>query len=436
MEITSSTLADYLSPSYYQAFGQKNGLLESLELEQVGTDELAGFHLVNTSICDVRSLIDNDLHHTEAAGKGTVLRDTMHSAFGEMIEHYCIRFPRSETFLRGSYEEVRSRERTIDFDYIDVYDQEFLPDHFEPLDRDRQLPWTEGTNLIDGKPVYVPAELVWFDSGGLADLDSHLPVTTSGAAAGPSVEFAVINSLLEQVERDGVMSAWYRQDSPSGIEISSLSSRWPELHDFLTQEVDTTQLSVRLFDFETPVDLPTVGAVARSRDGSFPGFVYGAGSGMDPREAIYKAATEAIQCFPSVHQYALTMDPDGVSPSTQDNFKSNVFYYTLPENFDEVEMFWEGGTRSVDEFYPPAKYPDAADMSTKEKYARILAKFSDGDVTPIAVDITTRDVERMGAKVTKVVAPELVPLGIPTVPPTNHPRIRDDIETTRPHPFP
>lgn len=73
------------------------------------------------------------------------------------------------------------------------------------LDVQRPLAWTVARDLVDGRPVAVPADLVFVGQRPREAPDSALDVRTSnGLAAGMTSDEALIRALLESIERDVV----------------------------------------------------------------------------------------------------------------------------------------------------------------------------------------------------------------------------------------
>lgn len=361
--------------------------------------------------------------------------DALVTSVGEVLERYCLRFPPTESEMRtATYEELSDEQPTVDFEYLDVYDRDALAEDYAAFDRTTKLHWVAGRNLLDGSRVYVPAEHVWFNSGALDHEEFHFPVTTNGVAAGPNLAFALRNALYETVERDAIVPAWCRQRAPPGINRESAERHWPDAATAV-DELAENGVDVRLLCAESAVDLPVVGSVFSATDGGFPRFGHGAGVSVHPGEAIRDAAVEAAHLWTALHQNALAADVPSLDPATHDNFESNVLYYALAENFDDVSFYFESETRPVTDLFDVGTRPVTGDLSVEEEYALVRRAFADADVTPVAFDLTTPDVERLGVRVVRVFVPELIPMPAQTVPPVRHPRIADEVQTTKPLPI-
>jgi len=434
MQVNERESVGGVESSYQKVLGRKNGVVRSLTLELSTPDEPATKKVVS-NVSRQDQLVDNDVSHNvvAASSKPDSLSDAFDGSIGETTDRYCLRFPPSDALEWATYEEMRAKAPVIDYEYVDIYDREQLAEHLKTFDRHTEIAWTKGTNLLTGEEVYVPAERVWFSSGELKG-DYHMPTSSHGVAAGKTLEFGLVNALYETVEADGVMQIWCRQEAPPGIENASFADAWPDVHDFVTEGIEDEQYSVRLFDCETPVDLPVVGSVVHSPDGSFPRFAHSVASHLHPREAIHDSATEAATRCTYLYQKLLTRDLSSLNVDELDNFESNRLYYALPENFEEVSFYLDPDTFPVRDVYPESSASSRVD-SKREEYRRLLEAFADANVTPIGLELTTPDVREMGIRVVRVLVPELVPVSAAAILPTNHPRLDGAVRTDKPHCF-
>lgn len=79
-----------------------------------------------------------------------------------------------------------------------------------PFDPEMAYLWKAARNILDDKPCFMLADLIYLEEG-LAAYSRALPYTsanTSGAAAHDSVEVALENATLELIERDAFMRVW------------------------------------------------------------------------------------------------------------------------------------------------------------------------------------------------------------------------------------
>lgn len=432
---------EHRRPRYRKFVSPRAGLLTRADLTGTSSRELYPLKQWYSTPPDDKVLVENDIEHpVTAAGKGEDLQTAYDTTIGEAVERYCLRFPGANVggheLFKATYDEVDEMGAIIDFEYIDIYDSEKHEKAYDTaLTRDVEMYWTTGTNLVTGETVYAPAELVWFKSGDLMETPNLLPVTTSGVAAGPSMEFALLAGIHELVERDSIIDLWCKQRVPPTIDKESIADHWPEVHDYV-KKVEQGYAQIHLFDFEPEVDIPTIGGIAGHEAGVFPNFMHGSGTDIDLKGAVHQAATEGTQGWPYVSNLILDYGLENVNPNAFDNFEQNVLYYALPENSDEVEFYFEGETVPIEEQYPLDRYQDLEDWSVQERLELAVERLDEADWTPIAFDLTTRDALEAGIRVTRVRCPESVPLTPQGMLPVNHPRFEGVDITTKPHPSP
>lgn len=156
------------------------------------------------------------------SGQGTSFSDSRRSAVAEGIE----RLVGGQQFTRrhpiASARELDGRVLTpLDFDR---YSDSAYGSIIERYDPDRPHEWVSGSSLREGDQVWIPRELVFY-----AEVPQHerwALGTSSGCATGSSVEEATVFGLLELIERDTFVNAWYgaiegipvRPDSVPGVE--------------------------------------------------------------------------------------------------------------------------------------------------------------------------------------------------------------------------
>lgn len=432
MEIVDST--SHIGPAYRQMMGERAGVVKSLNSE-VSFRQTPDINTTFSVACDPDALTNSNVGHAvESGGKGATIEQALLSSFGECIERYSLRFPDDSQFFSATYDEMAAdpERETVDWKYIDIWGRgrEFaLWDRYAgELTRGREMHWCSGTNLLTGDEVWLPAGLIWFNSGVLNYDDFPFGTTTNGMAAGPTPAHSILNGLYELVERDGMMKTWCRQETPPGVSLENL----PEAKSFINEKIAKGHYDVELFDYsdQVPVDIPAIGAAAVHDGDRFPKFILGGDVSVDLAEAVQGAAIETAQGWGYMYTILDDLGLENLRPQHDHNFKANVLYYTLPENYDEVSFLTDGEPRTVTE------YPIDVDWDDEQRVDYTLEKFDEADVRPIAFDLTTPAMDEAGIYVSKVWAPELIPITPVSTLPTKHPSIRDEELTAKPHPSP
>ncbi len=163
--------------------------------------------------------------------------------------------------------------------------------------RTERLLWTEAAELVSGRPIWVPHELVSADFTAPALPGSGLfQATTNGLASGNHRLEAILHGLYEVVERDAV-ALWQAMSEPRqaacALDPASIDGAVsaPLLARFAAADVGLV-----IWEVTTEVGLPAFLALAADRDG-MAGVEpeLGAGCHADRDVALSRALTEAAQ---------------------------------------------------------------------------------------------------------------------------------------------
>lgn len=413
-----------LPPEYNRLVGAKTGLISNLvqsSLPRRGPRVRVGA-VDHASLGWLGAGHDAEL---EAGGKGLDAETALTTAVGEVVERYCLHWPRHDDLIDGSYDEMVSRGPVPGFDYLTAFGQDGLGpgDHerLDPFTRDTGVPWVAGTNLLTGERTYVPAGLVWNEVGELADSPSAFVGTSNGVAAGATLEDALLAGCLEAVERDAFVATWCEQTPPPRVDLDAV----PELAARREEILPGEFRSLHAFEYDGAVDVPTYGAAIVSERDEFPKFAIGGAADWDPAAAVADAMVEAGQALPYLEHVAPDYDLDAIDPASIWNFVENTLLYARPDNFEHVSFFVAGET---------APLPEGERV--EDELGACLDRLDDAGCTPVAVEITTPDVREVGIRVVRVVIPELIPFPPASLPPTDHPRLADVDVPEMPHPYP
>lgn len=414
-------LPDSLAPF----LGTRTGLVSKVEAT-FPSRSVPQFVQTTPSMSDLDALVGEEKSsRLGVSGKGSTLKTSVTTCVGEAVERYCLLFDHEDLLRVGTHRELDADYHVVDFSQIDRYtdDQIERHDQIGPVERDTEMTWCPATNLISGAETFVPAELLLYDIPD--EYPSTYIGTTNGAAAGASLSSAVLSGLYEYIERDAIMRMWYTQTTPSQLSVRQFDIVSPSF----APKSETNHLSVHLFTADTPLAVPVVGcAIVDERD-QMPKFVVGGGAGPTHEDAIQDALAEAAQVRPYVFRMRQKRGSVGqVDEQNISNFNDNVLYYAAPEQFDKVSFLLEGET--VEPTAPRDTDGDSSELQW------LLGQMQEHDMTPLALDVTSADVQETGTTVVKTLVPELLPLSVPSIPHAHHPRVRSETVTEKPHPYP
>jgi ribosomal protein S12 methylthiotransferase accessory factor YcaO len=237
-----------------------------------------------------------------AMGKGLTDVQARLSCMGEAIELVSASFTGDEWRRRAHWREVRE---------IAVHPQELLlisdaqRAHAarEPatagwdgvpaaLDERHAIEWVPLRSLISGRTRWLPAAYCYLDYA-----DPRYPgapyaiANANGCAAGETLDDAILQGLLELIERDASALWWYSRARRPGVDLDAVGD--PRL-DVIRDGYAALGRGLAVLDLSTDIGVPVVAAVAWDlSDGT--ALSTGRGCHLDPRTAILRAVTELSQ---------------------------------------------------------------------------------------------------------------------------------------------
>lgn len=348
---------------------------------------------------------------------------------GEAIERYAL-----HDFSSRSVR-VAPIAESCDRDVFDPSSVETFGAH-PTWDRTNPIGWSMASDAISGSSVYVPASLVSWVSGERSG-GAFYPTSTSGVAAGADEQSASLAALMELIERDAIMAAWYLGTPVRAIGLDGPLGR--SVRERFGAYLDNRVADVRFFSLHSETGLPVVLAAVRAKH--FSTCYVGACASTDLEHAIEKAMTEAYTalsvCFrresPRAHP------PAGPEvPARLGDFADHASYYHSLTRATVMHAFL--AEREVVELEAIAgEHDPAASVASRyEEVVRRLARFVEA---AYLVRIDAPDRLELGMRVVRAIVPGLLPLALQNDWIPTRRKLRGAWVDTRlvrqaPHPFP
>jgi ribosomal protein S12 methylthiotransferase accessory factor len=313
--------------------------------------------------------------------------------------------------LKAPYNKIR--DRALDPAECGFYaDSTYRDDPMvSPFDPDREIPWVQGHSLRDDRPVLVPARLAYY-SAGLAS-DNFVFECSNGCAIGSCLEEAVLGGLLELVERDAFLVAWYGGTPLTEIDLASVEGGAVPA---MVARAAMQGYDVHAFDNRIDLAVPVVTALAVRRDGGPGSFSFGAGASLDPGAALEGALSEVLTYIP--HLPRQVDERRAELEAMADDFgkvlhlKDHAQLYGLPRMTEHVRTYLRpAGKRPMGELYADwqeRQRPRSGDLLDDLALCRDELVRAGHDV--IVVDQTTPEQERIGLCTVSTVVPGLLPI--------------------------
>ncbi|MFI7606234.1 TOMM precursor leader peptide-binding protein [Micromonospora sp. NPDC049366] len=353
-----------------------------------------------------------DLHEMWWSGHANSYGGSETYALLEGLERYAGQFPRARrTAVFDSYANLAP-------DALDPaglgYHPAFYHGHglyYAPYTPGEPMHWVWGWSLRDGRPRLVPEQLVYY-LDRRTDQRKFVQECSNGCASGSSPEEALLHGMLELVERDAFLLAWY--GSARLAEIDPASCRDERVR-FMLDRVDLLGYDIRLFDTRADLPIPVVTAVAVKRGDGLGQLCFAAGASLDPEDAVRAALCETASYVPGFDERVAASEPE-LREMVRDytrvtELSHHALLYGLPEMARHAAfLFDDPPRRSMSELYGDwlATRPAHDDLRDDMTYLADLIAGLGGDV--VAVDQTCPEQDVAGVHTMAVVAPALVPI--------------------------
>ena len=352
--------------------------------------------------CQVASAVRTTGSATvEYAGSAHVRSDQARAAsIGEAVERY------SATFVPEGLTTVSAAElgayAVPPESYALFHDRQHGPGFpFARFTRSTRLSFVEGFALDDGRPPFLPAQLVYLHYGR-----SEPPIgypTSNGLACGPTLAEAVLAALLEVVERDAMMLVWANR-------LSLPRLTWlddPAIRALDRQAFVPTGLRYTAIDASAFFGVPAAIGVVHGAEGDRAAVGIGGGCAPTVGDAWRTCVAEAF----AVHRWLRGLLAASPTPLERAEdvrtLEDHTLFHGTPERAGEL-AFLEGSGDERSTTDVPAVPGD----SPGEIVAEIVRRLGEQGVSAYAVDVTSPDVEELGLKVARVVTPELCALDV------------------------
>lgn len=369
-----------------------------------------------------------------AGGKGGSIPLMFVSSLAEAVERVLgslVFFALGERIVYATYREMMSRG----YDCLGPGDISLFADeqherraiYYERFTDDCFLGWIEGRQLISGRSVWMPAQLVtlFYSAHPAETLVGYS--TSGGLASHINEKEALFHGITELIERDSVNLRWVAKMPPERIEIDR-----PVRSRALARLLDLGRGTPGKFDFYLQsVDIPEVPVVTVLQVCPWLkrwAYYSGGGVNLDIDEAMLMALTEFGQSERSLQlaqtaperQFAYGVrrifDVGEDTPISQfDIFFKIIAYYGYPSNIRKMDNYRHDG-RQV----PLSTLTTDSSSDSDERFDRLVGVLKERGIDPIVFDFTPPQLKKV--RLMKVYITELAPPYIHSKPLFGHRR--------------
>ena len=243
-----------------------------------------------------------------SCGKGVTDAQARMSAVGEAIERYSGVFRDEEAREPGSLRQLA--DRAVDPRTWTLYsDRQYAErDRWNeeerrldavphPFDDDTETWWSPVWSLTRQEHRLLPTSLLYYSTPPALDSGCFIP-ESNGAAAGSSLEDAMLQGLMELIERDSVAIWWYNRLRQPEVDLDSFDDPYVQQ---LRDAYGTRNRNIWMLDLTSDLGVPAFIAFSRRLDDhETEDIVFAPAAHLDPRIAMLRALTELNQMIPGV----------------------------------------------------------------------------------------------------------------------------------------
>ena len=346
-----------------------------------------------------------------SGGKGATREQARTSAICESLERFSGCYFGDEPRIRGTRTEMA--DRMMDFEQLAQYSDSQYVSREEwnrnqnselqfvgvPLAEDRDVDWTEAWSLTSGGTKLVPTAYCYYGHPDIADFEQFFCTGDSnGQGAGNTLEEAVMQGLMELVERDGVAIWWYNSLRVPEVDIDSFGNPW---FDQVRAEYAEVGRTVWALDLTTDVGIPVFAACSK-REGDQEDLIFGLGAHLEPELAMARAFSEMNQFLPAARR-----DPETGEFIIWDDAAKDWWNNSSLENDPYLVPDPDAPVKRLEDFPRRGSDDLAQDIGT------CVQLIADVGLETFVVDQSRPDIE---LRVVKVLAPGSAPLLAPPRP--------------------
>lgn len=366
---------DGLANIFSDKFGIVNAMLERHELDKYN---LYMYQCLSANTVGLFNI------SREVSSGGLGVSETkniaMTSCLAEALERYCMSYiPKSEIIVNTK----KDMDGNHMFNDFSLYSEEQYNENSLFLNPGKdKIEWTKIYSIKDNSFMFWPASLIYLPY----DLNKVVAETTStGMAAGFTIQDCIKSGLLELIERDALMINFMQRLNPPEIDIKTIQGVNKELIKTITEEYN-----IRIYKLYSDINVPIYLSIIFKKEKSKIHYGIGACANTNSDYAINKSLKECLFTY----FYSLNIMDVRQSKSNKIKTLYEHFLYYQGDNFEQL-LF----------------------NSKKEKYVKEEIKFDDilnelekNNIKVYYKDLTTEDIKETGIRVIKVVAPSLIDL--------------------------
>lgn len=351
----------------------------------------------------IKGPVSGQYYFTEGYGVGEDKNQALLTALAEALERQSSFEWESQKLIKGSYSSLSEKS-------LAVFPQYFSNKQIAESDGDNigvndndLVGWIHSKGLLDDKDYLVPAQMSYVLYGNEYPAEKiFMDSSTSGVAAGGSIEHATYRAICEAVERDALMGFWLNRLTPPRIDTSSIKV---EPAQTIIKNLYRFGFEVEVLDITTDIGIPTYCAILIDPTNEVP-VSMSAVTDLDSTQAIIKLMFELSKFAHYRKEEHKTMghmteDFDFTKVVTMEERR---YVWSKSKMVKELDFFIKGEKQSFEPSLGEvgSNYADKLEITKKKISALKLSTY--------VAELTSAEARYFGLKVVRVIMPDLIPI--------------------------
>lgn len=253
----------------------------------------------------------NHLMKSANGGKGRSDEQARTSALCEAIERFCMVFRKDNYSISGTLETLEGAIHPNDCmlfslgqfqsrNHSNAGQTRFFSLTPEPFDKDVETKWTPVFSLTEQKFKYLPSFYCYSQYPFEEEQSPYAYPDSNGCAAGNTIEEAILQGLLELIERDAAAIWWYNRIQRPGLDLTEVTIPFVQDSEAYFSQIGR---SLTVLDLSTDLGIPVFAAISYKTGSEGAGEVlYGFGAHLDASIALERAISELGQVLPMAEE--------------------------------------------------------------------------------------------------------------------------------------
>jgi ribosomal protein S12 methylthiotransferase accessory factor len=340
-------------------------------------------------------------------GAGYTEEAARRAALGESLERYVAGIYRRCELVLSAWRDLGEEAlhpSALGFFSAEQYAEPAFP--FVPFDEATPVRWVRAVRWHDRRTVLVPASQVFLPYRLAPGEAALAPSVSTGLAAGPTLDQAVLGGLFEVLERDALAVSWLHRLPPRPVPHTAVTASEQVRGHLATRRT----WQVRFYDLSLDLSPPVVAAVLDDDSDGRAVMSFGSACRPSLTEAVEKAFLEAAQGQSYVRRLLddhAGWEADEDFGNVDDFHRHAILYTRYPALRARVGYL-------VDPAAPVRRQPrsaaDAPSHRPGDPAATLAALCEELRAAghPVhVVDLSTPDVRQVGVRVVRVLVPGL-----------------------------